>query len=60
VQKRTGREVYIDIQEVHKPELDAHLVSASIACKLEKRAGPSAGKVNVGALERISGSGTCT
>src|SRR5690348_7659426 len=26
LQKRTGREVYIDIQEVHKPELDAQLV----------------------------------
>jgi small subunit ribosomal protein S3 len=27
VQKRTAREVHIDIQEVHKPELDAQLVS---------------------------------
>jgi small subunit ribosomal protein S3 len=25
--KRTKREVFIDIQEVHKPELDAQLVS---------------------------------
>ena len=39
VQKRTGREVYIDIQEVHKPELDAQLVSESIALQLEKRVG---------------------
>jgi small subunit ribosomal protein S3 len=39
VQKRTNREVYIDIQEVHKPELDAQLVSESIALQLEKRVG---------------------
>jgi small subunit ribosomal protein S3 len=35
--KKTGREVFIDIQEVHKPELDAQLVSESIALQLEKR-----------------------
>jgi small subunit ribosomal protein S3 len=34
---RTNREVFIDIQEVHKPELDAQLVSESIALQLEKR-----------------------
>jgi len=39
VQKRTSREVHIDIQEVHKPELDAQLVSESIALQLEKRVG---------------------
>ena len=40
VQKRmNGREIYIDIQEVHKPELDAQLVSESIALQLEKRVG---------------------
>jgi small subunit ribosomal protein S3 len=40
VQKRMGgRDVYIDIQEVHKPELDAQLVSESIALQLEKRVG---------------------
>src|SRR5437764_13519995 len=39
VQKRTAREVFIDIQEVHKPELDAQLVSESIALQLEKRVG---------------------
>jgi small subunit ribosomal protein S3 len=40
LQKRMGgREVYIDIQEVHKPELDAQLVSESIALQLEKRVG---------------------
>jgi small subunit ribosomal protein S3 len=35
--KKTGREVFIDIQEVHRPELDAQLVSESIALQLEKR-----------------------
>ncbi|MBA3913845.1 MAG: 30S ribosomal protein S3 [Acidobacteriales bacterium] len=40
LQKRmAGREVFIDIQEVHKPELDAQLVSESIALQLEKRVG---------------------
>jgi small subunit ribosomal protein S3 len=40
VQKRmNGRDVFIDIQEVHKPELDAQLVSESIALQLEKRVG---------------------
>jgi small subunit ribosomal protein S3 len=40
LQKRMGgREIYIDIQEVHKPELDAQLVSESIALQLEKRVG---------------------
>lgn len=35
--RKTQREVFIDIQEVHKPELDAQLVSESIALQLEKR-----------------------
>src|SRR5665213_748359 len=35
--KKTKREVFIDIQEVHKPELDAQLVSESMALQLEKR-----------------------
>ncbi len=35
--RRTSREVFIDIQEVHKPELDAQLVAESIALQLEKR-----------------------
>ena len=39
LQKRTNREVYVDIQEVHKPELDAQLVGESIALQLEKRVG---------------------
>jgi small subunit ribosomal protein S3 len=37
VGKRTKREVHIDIQEVHRPELDAQLVAESIALQLEKR-----------------------
>ncbi len=37
LQKQTQREVQIDIQEVHKPELDATLVAESIALQLEKR-----------------------
>ncbi len=35
--KKTKREVFIDIQEVHRPELDAQLVSESIGLQLEKR-----------------------
>jgi len=35
--RKTKREVFIDIQEVHKPELDAQLVSENIAMQLEKR-----------------------
>src|SRR5512142_3183852 len=35
--RKTRREVFIDIQEVHKPELDAQLVSESIGLQLEKR-----------------------
>ncbi|MBI2956835.1 MAG: 30S ribosomal protein S3 [Acidobacteria bacterium] len=37
VQQRTGREVHIDISEVHRPELDAQLVAETIAVQLEKR-----------------------
>ena len=37
IQARTRREVHIDIQEVHRPELDAQLVAESIALQLEKR-----------------------
>src|SRR5665811_2137610 len=35
--KRTSREVFIDIIEVNKPELDAQLVSENIAPQLAKR-----------------------
>jgi small subunit ribosomal protein S3 len=37
LQARTGREVYINIQEIRKPELEAQLVAESIAQQLEKR-----------------------
>lgn len=37
LQSRTGREVFINIQEVHKPELDSQLVAESIAQQLVKR-----------------------
>src|SRR5258708_4612060 len=40
LQGRTkGKDIFVDIQEVHKPELDAQLVSESIALQLEKRVG---------------------
>src|SRR5690348_7695595 len=35
--KKTNREIFIDIIEVNKPELDAQLVSENIALQLEKR-----------------------
>src|SRR5215472_11092502 len=35
--RKTKREVFIDIQEVHRPELDAQLVAESIGLQLEKR-----------------------
>jgi small subunit ribosomal protein S3 len=37
IQKRTGKEVFVNIQEILKPELDAQLVSESVALQLEKR-----------------------
>ena len=37
LQKGTSREVFLDVQEVHKPELDSQLVAESIAMQLEKR-----------------------
>lgn len=37
LQRLTGREIFINIQEVHKPELDAQLVAENIAQQLEKR-----------------------
>ena len=39
LQKRTNRDVFIDILEVNKPELDAQLVAEGIALQLEKRVG---------------------
>jgi len=37
LQKTTSRDVFLDVQEVYKPELDAQLVAESIALQLEKR-----------------------
>ena len=37
IQKLTTSEVFVNIQEVRKPDLDAQLVSESIALQLEKR-----------------------
>jgi small subunit ribosomal protein S3 len=37
IRKRTNRDVFINILEIDKPELDAQLVAESIAMQLEKR-----------------------
>ncbi|HEV8120002.1 MAG TPA: 30S ribosomal protein S3 [Candidatus Polarisedimenticolia bacterium] len=37
LQKRTGREIFINIMEIHKPELEAQLVSESVALQIERR-----------------------
>jgi len=37
LEELTGKEVYIDIREIDKPELDALLVAEGIAIQLEKR-----------------------
>jgi small subunit ribosomal protein S3 len=37
IQKRTNREVFINIQEIQKPELEAQLIGESVAVQLEKR-----------------------
>jgi small subunit ribosomal protein S3 len=37
IAKRTSREVYVDIQEIEKPEIDAQLVAEGVAMQLEKR-----------------------
>ena len=37
IHKRTNREVFINIQEIQKPELDAQLIAESVAMQLEKR-----------------------
>jgi small subunit ribosomal protein S3 len=52
LQKRTNRDVFIDILEVNKPELDAQLVAENIALQLEKRVGfrRSLGVVSAGAF----------
>ena len=37
VEARTGREVFINIQEVHRPELDAQLLAENVAMQLVRR-----------------------
>ncbi len=37
LQARTGKEVYLNIEEVIHPELDAQLVAENVALQLEKR-----------------------
>jgi small subunit ribosomal protein S3 len=37
LESKTGRQVYINIKEIRKPELDAQLVSENIALQLQKR-----------------------
>src|SRR5271155_5348048 len=37
ISKMTGKEVYVDIQEIKQPELDAQLVAENIALQLERR-----------------------
>ena len=37
IQKRHGQEVFINIQEIQQPELDAQLVAESVALQLERR-----------------------
>ena len=37
ISRRTGRDVFINIQEIHKPELNAQLLAEKIAQQLEKR-----------------------
>src|SRR6187431_643028 len=35
--KMTGKEIYVDIQEIKSPELDAQLVAENVALQLERR-----------------------
>ncbi|MFM2294355.1 MAG: hypothetical protein RLZZ350_768 [Verrucomicrobiota bacterium] len=37
--KMTGKEIYVDIQEIKTPELDAQLVAENVALQLERRVG---------------------
>src|ERR1051326_1926291 len=37
ISKMTGKEVYVDIQEIKQPETDAQLVAENIALQLERR-----------------------
>ncbi len=37
VEKKTGKEVYVNIQEINKPELDAQLLAENVGAQLERR-----------------------
>ena len=37
--KLTGRDIYVDIQEIKQPEIDAQLVAENVALQLERRIG---------------------
>src|ERR1700722_16833339 len=37
ISKMTGKEVYVDIQEIKEPEMDAQLVAKNVAVQLERR-----------------------
>ncbi|NKB90108.1 MAG: 30S ribosomal protein S3 [Acidobacteria bacterium] len=37
IEQETGREVFINIQEIHRPEVDAQLVAENVAMQLERR-----------------------
>jgi small subunit ribosomal protein S3 len=37
IEKKTGKQIFIDVQEVKKPELDAQLISENVAMQLTKR-----------------------
>lgn len=37
IEQKTRREVYVNIQEVHRPELDAQLIAENIALQLQRR-----------------------
>ncbi len=37
LQKKTAREIFINIMEIHKPELESQLVAESVALQMERR-----------------------
>ena len=37
ISKMTGKEIYIEIAEIKKPDIDANLVAANVAMQLERR-----------------------
>jgi small subunit ribosomal protein S3 len=58
LEAKTGRQVYINIKEIRKPEVDAQLVAENIALQLEKRvAFRRAMKKSVQASRRLGAQG---